>query len=111
MGVEPAAGDVGILVEALDRRRIAPSEPQSAIAEDALRIADVSHDFFDAPFPGCVAREGLRLRNAAQQRGGLAAVAHQRLQEIAVGDLADVGAVIGIVLGGRGTWDRGGRHQ
>src|SRR3954454_8140916 len=54
--VEVRAGDVEVLVEALERVRIAAGDAEGAVDEDALVVDQVADDLFERPLAGGVRR-------------------------------------------------------
>src|SRR5713226_436076 len=105
-----SGSDPGLLVEPRERLCVAAGEPQRAIAEHALAVAQVPHDFLDAPLARGVAVQRSGLGQGGEQRLRVAPLLFEDREQVADRDLRDVGAVKRRVLGGLGTRDEGGAH-
>ena len=109
-GVEFRGWDVGILVEARERRLIAAGDAQRAIRHDALDVREVADDFLHAPFAVPVAVHGAGVRQAAQQHRGLLDLRGEHDDRIGFRNPADVADIMRRNLVRLGTADCPQRH-
>jgi hypothetical protein len=100
---EAGGGHVVVLLEPGQGIAVAAREAQRAIAEDALGVGHVAHDFLDAPLALLVAEVAFPLRQPVQEGQGPLELLLQEEAHVALGHQAHVTAVIGQVLAGIGV--------
>src|SRR5205823_4990066 len=92
--VEAAGGNVGILVESFDRRRVRARDAKRAVGEDPLGVREMAHDLLDAPLARLVAVPGSGLIQRTKKNQRVFELIPQRGQRVLVRDESDVLAVI-----------------
>src|SRR5438552_4710774 len=93
-----AAANVIVLFKSFDRRLVIARDAQSSIAEDTLRIVDMTPHLFSAPLPCFVARLALLLAYVSQRGGELSALLLEKGQNVVGGDERNIAAVVGQVF-------------
>ena len=104
--IELGDGDVGVLVESGQRRRVAARDAQRPVGHDALDVGEMADDFLDAPFAAAIAVHRVRLGEAAQQRGRVLDLCRAHDHRIELRDAIHVADVVRRNLVGLGPSNR-----
>lgn len=104
--VELGRPDVGVLVEARQRRRVAAGEAEGAVAEDPLRVRQVADHLLDAPGVRRVPPVAHGLRDGTQQGEQVGELRFQGRQHVVLRHERRVGGERGGVLGRTGSVHR-----
>ena len=110
--LEVRAGDVFVLVEALQRVRVAARDAEDAVGEDALVVDEMAEDFLERPLAGRVAEAGDgALVQPVEQLLDVPLLRGQRGDGVVAGDADDVrGGVLAVLAGQRASGLRYAAH-